>query len=257
LVFPQSFYGYSCAGHPAADTLAALLYLLPHSQLFAYYCAMTSWRLGFDRQTFNKEDIDTIPFPDVTTLPAATVKRLQTLARRLREGTTKPWDEINDCLFTLYGLDADQREVARDTLFSAAVYRRVGQEALHRTTRETRAPFLGTLQADITPFFTVAKQRIEVSELPGQTGGWSQPWHFITVALAGHTATVNLSLLGAAMQEADRTGASRVIVHLPRSSGILVGLLNQRRWWTPTRARLCGHEIVQKHLSAFGPVAAA
>lgn len=257
LAFSQSFYGYSCKDHPAADTLAALLYLLPHSQLFAYYCAMTSWRLGFDRQTFNKEDLDAIPFPDVTSVPSATAKRLQTLARRLREDATKPWADINDCLFTLYGLDDDQREVIADTLFSAAVYRRAGQAALHRTTPETRAPFLAALQADLAPFFTVAKQRIEVGELSGQSGELSQPWHFITVSLAGHTVNVNLSLLGAAMQEADRTGASRVIVHLPRSGGLLIGLLNQRRWWTPTRARLCGQEIVKNHLEAFGSITAA
>lgn len=257
LAFSQSFYGYSCANHPASETLAALLYLLPHSQLFAYHCAMTSWRLGFGRQTINKEDIDAIPFPDVTTLPAATTRRLQTLARRLREDATKPWDDINDCLFALYGLDADQREVIRDTLFSAAVYRRAGQEALHRTTRDTRAPFLNALHEHLAPFFTVARQSIEVGELPRQTSDASQPWHFITVTLTGLPATVNAALLGAAMQEADRTGASRVIIHLPHSGGLLIGLLNQRRWWTPTRARLCAQEIAQKHLDAFGSVAAA
>ncbi len=257
LSFSQSFYGYSCAGHPTAETLAALLYLLPHSQLFAYYCAMTSWRLGFDRQTFNKEDLDAIPFPDVTTLPAATARRLQTLARRLRVDATKPWDEINDCLFTLYGLDGDQREVIRDTLFSAAVYRRAGQQALHRTTAPDRAPFLAALHEHLAPFFTVAKQRIEVGELPGQDADANQPWHFITLTLAGHTPQVNPALLAEVMRAADTGGASRIIWHLPRAGGLLVGLLNQRRWWTPTRARLCGQEIVQKHLEAFGSVAAA
>lgn len=257
LAFSQIYYGYSCAGHPRADVLAALLYLIPHSDLFAYYSSMTSWSLGFDRQIFLKEDLDIIPFPDVTTLSASTAKHLQTLARRLSEDATKPWDEINECLFTLYDLDADQREVVRDTLFSAAIYRRAGQAALHRTTRETRTPFLTVLQADLAPFFNVAKQSIEVKDLAGQPGEWDQPWHFITVALVDHTVNVNPALLRAAMQEADQTGSSRVIIHLPQSGGLLVGLLNQRRWWTPTRARLCGQEIIKNHLPAFGSVAAA
>src|SRR5690606_37809991 len=104
LVFSQIYYGYSCSGHPAAETLAALLYLLPHSQLFSYFSAMTSWSLGFDRQIFLKDDLDAIPFPDVSTLPSRTAQRLQTLSRQLHENTTKPWDKINDCLFSLYGL---------------------------------------------------------------------------------------------------------------------------------------------------------
>ena len=30
------------------------------------------------------------------------------------------------------------------------------------------------------------------------------------------------------------------------------GLLNQRRWWTVTRARLCAQHIIREHLGAFG-----
>lgn len=257
LAFSQSYYGYSCKGHPAADTLAALLYLLPHSKLFAYYCAMTSWRLGFDRQTFNKEDLDAIPFPDVTTLPESTAAHLKTLARRLREDAAKPWDEINACIFALYGLDDDERQVIADTLFSAAAYRRAGRDALARTRPEHRAPFLAALREHIAPFFAVADEQIEVTDLPLPAGQWELPWRFFAITHAGRPVSADLPILRAAMQEADRSGASRVIVHLPRSGGVIVGLLNQRRWWTITRARLCGQEIAQKHLAAFGSVAAA
>lgn len=41
LAFSQSYYGYSCAGHPEAETLSSLIYLLPHSTLFTYFCLMT------------------------------------------------------------------------------------------------------------------------------------------------------------------------------------------------------------------------
>ena len=68
MAFSQSYYGYSCAGHPQADTLAGLIFLLAHSTLFDYFCLMTSRRSGFDRQTFNKEEFDALPFPDIATL---------------------------------------------------------------------------------------------------------------------------------------------------------------------------------------------
>jgi hypothetical protein len=34
--------------------------------------------------------------------------------------------------------------------------------------------------------------------------------------------------------------------------GLLIGLLNQRRWWTVTRARLCAQHIIRERLGACG-----
>src|ERR1035438_6780318 len=114
LAFSQSFYGYSCKGHPEADTLASLLYLLPHSTLFSYFCLMTSRRAGFDRLTFNKEEFDALPFPNVCDLPAQTRTALRKLAHRLEHEARKPWDEIDSFLFRLYGLEDDAVQVTKD-----------------------------------------------------------------------------------------------------------------------------------------------
>ena len=63
---------------------------------------------------------------------------------------------------------------------------------------------------------------------------------------------VNVSLLRAAMAEANQRSASRILIHAPRQRGLLLGLLNQRRWWTITRARLCAQTILREHLNALG-----
>jgi hypothetical protein len=52
------------------------------------------------------------------------------------------------------------------------------------------------------------------------------------------------------MREANRAAASRVIMVLPQG-GLLIGLLNQLRFWSQSRARLCGLHIVRQHLGAF------
>ena len=57
-------------------------------------------------------------------------------------------------------------------------------------------------------------------------------------------------LLTRVMQEANRTAASRVIMALPQG-GMLIGLLNQLRFWSQSRARLCGLHIVRQHLGMF------
>src|SRR5204862_5878710 len=83
VAFSKSFYGYSCAGHREADTLAALIYLLPHTTLFRYFALMVSVSIGADRMLLTKQDLDSLPFPDVEKLSATTKRELQELARRL------------------------------------------------------------------------------------------------------------------------------------------------------------------------------
>jgi hypothetical protein len=257
LAFSQSHYGYSCVGHPEANSLAALLYLLPHSTLFSYFCLMTSRRTGFDRQTFNKEEFDALPFPDVATLPPPMKTALQKLAHRLEHDVCKPWEEIDALIFDLYRLDDDAQQTIHDTLFSAAAYRRQGREALERTTRASREPFVRTFQALLEPYFEVCGQHVVVDEPQNQPDEWVQPWHFVTVSRTGENIPVNVALLRRAMQEANRTAASRIVVNAPGGKGLLLGLLNQKRWWTISRARLCGQHLLREHLSVFGLSTAA
>lgn len=252
IAFSQSYYGYSCAGHPDADTLASLIYLLPHSTLFSYFCLMTSRRSGFDRQTFNKEEFDALPFPDIAGLPAAARSRIRSLARRLQENATKPWREMNGFIFELYGLDADAVQVAEDTLFSAASYRKAGRAALDCTCGDTRAAFVATLHESLEPYFDVCGEHVAVREAAFQPDSWHEPWFFLSVSREAEAVNVNPSLMRNAMKAANRRGCSRIIVHAPKKSGLLLGLLNQRRWWTITRARLCAQHIIRERLGSCG-----
>lgn len=252
LAFSQSFYGYSCAGHPQADTLAALLYLLPHSKLFAYFCLMTSRRSGFDRQTFNKEEFDALPFPDIAGLAPRDKTAIRNLAHRLEHNVAKPWDEIDSLLFRLYGLDDDAVQVAKDTLFAAASYRKAGKAALDQTIHDTRVDFISALTELLEPYFEVCGEHVSIVEPKLQPDTWGGPWFFLSISRAGETVPINSNLLCKAMDEANKRSASRIIVKAHGRHGLLLGLLNQRRWWTVSRARLCGQHILRNHLNAFG-----
>lgn len=252
IAFSKSNYGYSCAGHPESATLAALIYLLPHSTLFAYFCLMTSRRSGFDRQTFNKEEFDALPFPDLKTLPAATKATIRSLAQRLQHDAQKPWQEMNEFIFHLYGLDADAVQVAKDTLFAAASYRKAGKAALERTTLVTRADFVKTLCEELEPYFDVCGEHAAVREAEFQPDDWREPWFFLVVSREADSVRINPSLMRKAMEAANKRGCSRIIIHAPGKRGLLIGLLNQRRWWTVTRARLCAQHIIRERLGACG-----
>lgn len=252
LAFSQSYYGYSCKGHEDERTLASLIYLLAHSTLFRYFALMISVSQGADHMIFTKQDFDALPFPDLKALPAAKKTTIRSLAHRLQHDTRKPWREMNEFIFGLYGLDADLVQVATDTLFAAVSYRRAGKAALDRTTRDTRSGFVQTLRDELEPFFDVCGEHAAVREAEFQPDTWREPWFFLAVSREIDSVPVNPRLMRKAMEAADRRGCSRIIVHAPGKRGLLIGLLNQRRWWTVTRARLCAQHIIRERLGACG-----
>lgn len=255
LAFSQSYYGYSCKGYEDEQTLASLIYLLAHSTLFRYFALMVSVSQGADHMIFTKQDFDALPFPDLKTLPAAKKASIRKLAQRLQHDAQKPWKEINEFIFSLYGLDADAVQVATDTLFAAASYRKAGKAALDRTTRVSRAGFVQTLRDELEPYFSVCCEHATVHEATFQPDTWREPWFFLAVSRKSDAVPINPSLMRKAMEVANQRGCSRIIVHAPGKRGLLIGLLNQRRWWTVTRARLCAQHIIRERLGACGLLA--
>ncbi len=252
VAFSKSYYGYSCRGHSEPETLASLIYLMAHSTLFRYFALMVSVSQGVDYMLFTKGDFNALPFPDVAKLPASTKANLRKLADRLQNDAKKPWDEIDSAIFRLYGLDDHAVQVAKDTLFSAASYRKAGRAAVERTTRDTRVDFLRTLTDSLEPYFDVCGEHVSVQEAVFQPDDWREPWFFLSVSRESQTVTVNSSLMQNAMEKANERGCSRLIVQAPGKRGLLLGLLNQQRWWTVTRARLCAQHIIRDWLDACG-----
>lgn len=252
LAFSKSNFGYSCSGHPEAEILASLIYLLAHSKLFSYFCLMTSRRSGFDRQTFNKDEFDAIPFPDITKLSETDRDTIKRLTARLQHDPRKPWTEINDFLFRLYSMSVDDVQVATDTLFTAASYRKAGRSALHVIDRPSRDIFVNALREELEPYFDVCGDHCRIEDADFQPDAWRESWYFLAISRAGCDVPAEVGLLTTAMNLANRHGSSRIIVRTTEKRGLLLGLLNRKRWWTITRARLCAQHIIRDHIDAFG-----
>ena len=252
LAFSQSYYGYSTAGHADEITLTSLIYLLAHSALFRYFALVVSASQGVDYMLFAKRDFDALPFPKIEKLPSATKASIHALANRLEHDVTKPWHEIDSFIFRLYGLDDNAVQVATDTLFAAASYRKAGKGALDRTTRDTRTDFMNALRNALEPYFDVCGEHVAVREAEFQPDTWREPWFFLAISREADNLPVNANLTRKAMEAANDRGPNRIIVQAPGKRGVLLGLLNQRRWWTVTRARLCSQHIIRQHLGAFG-----
>ena len=51
------------------------------------------------------------------------------------------------------------------------------------------------------------------------------------------------------LEIANKTGASMIFKEVP--GALAVGVLNQYRYWTPSRARLCAATILREHMALF------
>ena len=160
------------------------------------------------------------------------------------------YDQIDNFIFGLYGLDEDDARVVRDTLTVGAPYqssRGPAEQAPHRSESET---FCSYLEEMLQPSFAVAGQRVRVDLRPVVKGKWDPLWRFLSIALNGDEVPITDELVRSLMAEANKAAASRLVLRVPEG-GLLLGVLNQRRFWTRSRARLCGIYLLRQHLDAF------
>ncbi|HEX3531813.1 MAG TPA: N-6 DNA methylase [Thermoanaerobaculia bacterium] len=254
MAFAKSWYGYSCAGHPEPAGLASALYLLAHSQIFLYYVLLTSPRFGADRQTFNKSDLDSMPFPDPVELCKDDKLLIQELARLLEQSEEKPWKEIDAFFARLYGLSAADGELIGDTLFSSAFYRKEGAAAFNPPRKEDLNIFTGCLEAALRPFLAAGGHDISVRPADFPQDVYRDAWYFVELTTGDRPVNVTSGLLEQAVALANDLGASRVTVRAEGAqAGLLLGQIAQRRWWTKTRARLSAAHVIHQHLDALRP----
>jgi hypothetical protein len=206
--------------------------------------------------TFSKSNygfsaaVDEFPFPDPNKLNAGDKARVMALAEALEKAETKPWDEIDNLVFGLYGLDEHDARVVRDTVEFCGPYQSVRQRAEEPVPRGELGVFCQYLEDMLQPLFEVARQKVVVRIAQQDSREWLPSWQFVSVSLAGDELHSTQRLLPRLMSDATKTGASRIIVRVP-DGGLLVGILNARRFWTRSRARLCSLHIEQHHLDAF------
>jgi hypothetical protein len=185
-------------------------------------------------------------------LPDEDKAAIQDLAARLQHDGRKPWSEMNEFVFRLYGMGIDDVQVATDTLFTAASYRKAGRAALEIIDRQSRDNFVNALREELEPYFDVCGNHCRIEDATFQPGVWQESWYFLAISRGDSPVPADPDLLAKAMDLANRHGSSRIMVRTPGNRGLLLGLLNRKRWWTITRARLCAQHVIRDHIDAFG-----
>lgn len=254
LCYDQSIYGYSGGKHPDPTIHLSLLHLIAHSKLFRYWCLVCSSRIGASWRTFIKEDVDSFPFPNIAEIAEAERREIEEFAEALDAGLPNDWTPLDSFIYKLYGLTDDDAEVVSDTVTFHSPYRITRDPAEQPPEAKELNAFCDRLQELLQPLFTLTQQELEVNPLPpvSDGGSWLPPWRFAEISLSTQSQAVTPTLIAHVMRAAATTSASRIIVRVP-GGGLILGLLNQRRFWTFSRARLCAVEVAREHSDWFPP----
>lgn len=253
VVFSSSYYGFSAFGSEDGNLVIAVLHLITHADLFQYHVLMTSSKMGVERRAFLKSNIENFPYPNIHQLTATQRHHAKELSKQLEAAASKPWREINDFIFDLYGLDEYDRQVVKDTLQVAPPYKDARDRANRAPAENDRKLFYAELQRLLSPSFAVTNETVSIDEVEIAKQVIPLPWHLFAISSSSTssslTRAVQKELISQVTAEANKTGCSRVIVH--QRGRLLVGIIGQYRYWTPSRARLFALDILRCHLDAF------
>lgn len=247
VAYNESFYGYSAPATPEGELAARYLHLLVHSSLWLYYALLTSGEIGVERPKLQKGDLDRFPIVPINTLPPETKRQIQKLSNDLLDEDTSVFDDVDILFAKIYGLDRRDLEVIADTLEIREPSDELGKRASVPPAENERRKFGTRLESILRPFFKVTDDEPHVELLKSQP---LAPFGLLLISKRGTKLPAPDTFFREALLKlADDTGSTRIILAV--KGGLVVALLNQYRYWTPSRARLLGAELVREHLDVF------
>jgi hypothetical protein len=249
VAFNQSFHGFSGAGHPQGDLLVRYVHLLVHTELWMHYALLTSPKFGAERRTVYKSDLDDFPIMPLGRLSGEQRGELLELSRRLEREDTTVFPDVDKFFGDLYGLDAPDIEVVQDTLSVCLPYKESRERACQRPENTDCLTFCHRLESLLIPFLKVLGVRPEVTLASDDTLHLA-PFSLLTLGIRGQQVLASGDDVDRRiLQLASETGETQIIRETEQ--GLVIGILNQYRYWTPSRARLLAADILRNHAAVF------
>ena len=252
IAFNQNFYGYSASGHPSGERLVQYLLLFCHSLIWSHHALVTAPVFGAERRVIYKTDFDDCPIFPFEKLSREQRQTAVLLCNRLIARDPAVFDDIDAFFGGLFGLDSKDMEVVRDTVEVGMPYINSRDRACNPPRSVERERFRKRLESILRPFFKVTGDEVRVDLWRPEAAflQTSAPFGLLLISKRGTTMPPPDRLFrDVLIKLAEDTGSSRIIHQV--EGGLLVALLNQYRYWTPSRARLLGAELVREHLAVF------
>ena len=250
LAFNECFFGYSAKGHSDAESLARYLQLWSHSSLVMFFTLLTSSEVGIERPKLQKRDFDEFPFVAWEKLTSSDRETVLELSSRLINEDPKVFPEIDAFFGKLYGLNASDIEVVKDTLEIREPNDELGRRASEAPEKKERTIYFNRLESYLRPFFKALGKLPDITPWKPSEDDVKSPFVVFTLTAKGIQAAEPTELFKTqVIPLANQTGATQIIKEI--EGGLLIAILRQYRYWTPSRARLLGADILRDHMTVF------
>lgn len=250
LAYNESFHGYSTNSHPDSKLLARYLQSFVHSHLWFYYALMTSAKLGAERPTLDKADLDKCPFFPFEKLSEAQRSEVESLSARLHKEDCTVFPDIDAFFGKLYGLNSSEIDVISDTLKTSDPHDRRGERPSQPPVKKERTIYFNRLESYLRPFFKALGKLPEITVWKPSEDDVKNPFVAFTLTAKGVQAAEPAEFFKTqVIPLANQTGATQIIKEI--EGGLLIAILRQYRYWTPSRARLLGADILRDYMTVF------
>ena len=243
VAYDERFSGASFAGVENGEQLAEYLQLVVQSSLFTHIALFLDGQFGVEREVVHKETIDAVPVVPWSRLARTLRTRSSSLSQRLRGGiSVELLADIDTFVADVFELSDVQRDAIIDTLSVSLPTAASKSNATRGTNDSDRKLFMETCETEL---FDLLDAQVTVSSARIAGDG---PWRFINVVLAtGDKTAIGISAVDARhiVAIAD-DGAASLIKIQTGERAFVIGLLDQYRYWTKTRARLLASALVSE-----------
>jgi len=250
VAYNESFYGYSAKGHQCAELLTRYLQLFVHSSLVMHYTLLTSAEIGVERPKFQKLDFDDCLLAPFEALTEADRQEILRLSQRLIRQDAHVFPDVDAFFVRLYSLDEFDVEVIRDTLEVREPNDELGVRASSPPSGPERLKFMRRVESILRPFFKMMDRQPELTPWPPNAPANAPFVAMLLRARGARVAVEEVLFQETILSLAHETGATRVIKQL--DGALLIAVLRQYRYWTPSRARMLATTILREHLAVFG-----
>jgi hypothetical protein len=242
VAFDERFSGASFANVVDGEKVAAYLQLVIQSSVFVHAAFFLDEQYGVEREVVQKRTIANVPIIPWGALSTTVRKRSVALSERLRGGMTKRLlGDIDTFAADTFELSDVHREAIAETLATALPTATAKGNAARVTLEQERAEFAQVCADELADLLN---EDVSVTPADVASGG---PWRFVQIdrgSSARETATLDAEQF---VQAADQASASLVVVEVTPGT-LLVGQLDQFRYWTRTRARLLASSLAAEKM---------
>lgn len=239
VAYDERFSGASFVNVPNGAQLALYLQLFMQSSVFTHALLFLDGQYGVEREVVHKETLDRVPIVSWDDLPPSLRKRSHSLSERLKFGMSKELSvKIDGFAADVFRLSDVQREAIADTIATALPTNIAKANATRHTTPSERQTFATVCENELrdllSPFVSVSV--CENSD---------SPWQLIRIDTDNHRRRKEALIPDArAFLAAANEGAASLVTIRGSEHTTVVGILDQFRYWTRTRARLLASDLV-------------